>query len=159
MRAIAICTILATSAPVLADPGPDFTPMKWLVGGFGCTGSSMLDGKTLSPIKGTLVGKLDLDDHWLALRGEADKLSFQAYVTWNPAAQLWESYIVDNSGGAEIASSKGFTGATAIWNGKIRAGSHTVEVVETWEKKSDKELRWSGKLKAVTIYDWTCKKS
>ena len=142
-----------------ADTKPDFTPMKWLVGTFACTGTSMLDGKTLSPIKGSLVGKLDLGDHWLALRGEADKLSFQVFVTWNAEAKQWESYVLDNSGGAETATTTGFSGATATWNGKIHAGKRTIDVVETWEKKSEKELHWVGKLGTVTIYDWTCKKS
>ncbi len=147
-----------------AGAATDWTPMTWLVGSWTCTGTSNLGGH-MTRIKATLVGRLDLDGAWLALRGEAAKTKdvpsppkFQVYLSWNAATRRWETYVFDSGGTVEQASTPGFDAGSAAWTGTIHAGSAQYDVVEAWEQKSDKELRWSGSVAKQPAWDWTCKK-
>ena len=158
--------VLTAASTAIADDGagPDWSPFRWMIGTWRCTGSSNL-GAGMRPIEASLVTKLDLDGHWLSLRGDAARtkdlpapIRFQVLLTWSAASKRWDSYVFDNAGTVEQASTPGWEGASATWAGAIHSGDKMFDVAEAWEKKSARELRWSGSVAGQPAWDWTCKK-
>ena len=119
--------------------------------------------------KSTFKGKKDVESFWISFEYSQKKSKAHAmpviakgYLGYDPAAKKYVSLGVDNMGGSVTESSPGWEADKQTFTGDGQMGGQKISFRETYTKKGDKEMIWSGEMKMGK--DWipvgtdTCKK-
>ncbi len=119
--------------------------------------------------KSTFKGKKDVDSFWIAFEYSQKKskahtmpIITKGYVGYDPAAKKYVTLGVDNMGGSVTESSSGWEADKLTFTGDGQMGGQKISFRETYTKKGDKEMVWSGEMKMGK--DWipvgtdTCKR-
>jgi Protein of unknown function (DUF1579) len=119
--------------------------------------------------KSTFKGRKDVDSFWIAFEYSQKKSKAHAlpivakgYLGFDPAAKKYVTLGVDNMGGSVSESSPGWEADKLTFTGDGQMGGQKISFRETYTKKSDKEMIWSGEMKMGK--DWipvgtdTCKR-
>jgi hypothetical protein len=119
--------------------------------------------------KSTFKGKKDVDSFWIAFeysqkksKAHAMPIITKGYVGYDPAGKKYVSMGVDNMGGSVTESSPGWEADKLTFTGDGQMGGQKISFRETYTKKGEKEMIWSGEMKMGK--DWipvgtdTCKK-
>ncbi|HTB57557.1 MAG TPA: DUF1579 family protein [Polyangia bacterium] len=119
--------------------------------------------------KSTFKGKKDVESFWISFEYSQKKSKAHAmpviakgYLGYDPAAKKYVSLGVDNMGGSVTESSPGWEADKLTFTGDGQMGGQKISFRETYTKKGDKEMIWSGEMKMGK--DWipvgtdTCKK-
>ena len=119
--------------------------------------------------KSTFKGKKDVESFWISFeysqkksKAHAMPVMAKGYLGYDPAAKKYVSLGVDNMGGSVTESSPGWEADKLTFTGDGQMGGQKISFRETYTKKSDKEMIWSGEMKMGK--DWipvgtdTCKK-
>jgi len=119
--------------------------------------------------KSTFKGKKDVESFWISFEYSQKKSKAHAmpviakgYLGYGPAAKKYVSLGVDNMGGSVTESSPGWEADKLTFTGDGQMGGQKISFRETYTKKGDKEMIWSGEMKMGK--DWipvgtdTCKK-
>jgi hypothetical protein len=119
--------------------------------------------------KSTFKGKKDVESFWISFeysqkksKAHAMPIIAKGYLGYDPAAKKYVSMGVDNMGGSVTESSPGWEADKLTFTGDGQMSGQKISFRETYTKKSDKEMIWSGEMKMGK--DWipvgtdTCKK-
>jgi hypothetical protein len=119
--------------------------------------------------KSTFKGKKDVESFWISFeysqkksKGHALPIIAKGYLGYDPAAKKYVTLGVDNMGGSVTESSPGWEADKLTFTGDGQMGGQKISFRETYTKKGDKEMIWSGEMKMGK--DWipvgtdTCKK-
>jgi len=119
--------------------------------------------------KSTFKGKKDVESFWISFEYSQKKSKAHAlpiiakgYLGYDPAAKKYVTLGVDNMGGSVTESSPGWEADKLTFTGDGQMGGQKISFRETYTKKGDKEMIWSGEMKMGK--DWipvgtdTCKK-
>jgi len=119
--------------------------------------------------KSRFKGKKDVESFWISFEYSQKKSKVHAmpimakgYLGYDPVAKKYVSMGVDNMGGSVTESSPGWEADKLTFTGDGQMGGQKISFRETYTKKSDKEMIWSGEMKMGK--DWipvgtdTCKK-
>ena len=119
--------------------------------------------------KSTFKGKKDVESFWISFeysqkksKGHALPIIAKGYLGYDPAAKKYVTLGVDNMGGSVTESAPGWEADKLTFTGDGQMGGQKISFRETYTKKGDKEMIWSGEMKMGK--DWipvgtdTCKK-
>ena len=119
--------------------------------------------------KSTFKGKKDVESFWISFeysqkksKAHAMPVMAKGYIGYDPAAKKYVSLGVDNMGGSVSETSSGWEADKLTFTGDGQMGGQKISFRETYTKKGDKEMIWSGEMKMGK--DWipvgtdTCKK-
>ena len=162
----------APAAPPAPAPKPaaELDQLKMFEGTWKCDGKQPAGPMGPEQIyKSSFKGKKDVDNFWLAFEYTQKKskvhampISAKGYLGYDPAAKKYVTLGVDNMGGSVTESSPGWEADKLTFVGDGQMGGQKISFRETYTKKSDKEMVWSGEMKMGK--DWipvgtdTCKK-
>ena len=117
----------------------------------------------------TFKGKKDVESFWISFeysqkksKAHAMPIIAKGYLGYDPAAKKYVTLGVDNMGGSVTESSPGWEADKLTFTGDGQMGGQKISFRETYTKKGDKEMIWSGEMKMGK--DWipvgtdTCKK-
>jgi hypothetical protein len=119
--------------------------------------------------KSTFKGKKDVDSFWISFEYSQKKSKAHAlpiiakgYLGYDPAAKKYVTLGVDNMGGSVTESSPGWEADKLTFTGDGQMGGQKISFRETYTKKGDKEMTWSGEMKMgkewIPVGTDTCKK-
>ena len=104
--------------------------------------------------KSTFKGKKDVESFWISFeysqkksKAHAMPVMAKGYIGYDPAAKKYVSLGVDNMGGSVTESSPGWEADKLTFTGDGQMGGQKISFRETYTKKSDKEMIWSGEMK------------
>ena len=160
----------APSAPPAPKPAAELEQLKMFEATWRCEGKQ--PAGPMGPeqdYKSTFKGKKDVDSFWISFEYSQKKSKVHAlpiiakgYLGYDPAAKKYVTLGVDNMGGSVSESSPGWEADKLTFTGDGQMGGQKISFRETYTKKSDKEMIWSGEMKMGK--DWipvgtdTCKK-
>jgi len=162
------------AAPAAAPPAPkpaaELEQLKMFEATWRCEGKQ--PAGPMGPeqdYKSTFKGKKDVDSFWISFeygqkKSKAHPMPIMAkgYIGYDPAAKKYVSMGVDNLGGSVSESSPGWEADKLTFTGDGQMGGQKISFRETYTKKGEKEMIWSGEMKMGK--DWipvgtdTCKK-
>jgi len=160
----------APPPPPAPKPASELDQLKMFEGTWRCDGKQPAGPMGPEQVyKSTFKGKKDVDNFWLAFAYNQKKskvhtmpISAKGYLGYDPAAKKYVTLGVDNMGGSMSESSPGWEADKLTFSGDGQMGGQKISFRETYTKKSDKEMIWSGEMKMGK--DWipvgtdTCKK-
>jgi len=160
----------AAAASPAPKPAAELEQLKMFEATWRCEGKQ--PAGPLGPeqdYKSTFKGKKDVDSFWISFQYSQKKTKVhplpiiaKGYVGYDPAAKKYVSLGVDNMGGSVTESSPGWEADKLTFTGDGQMSGQKISFRETYTKKGDKEMVWSGELKMGK--DWipfgtdTCKK-
>jgi hypothetical protein len=119
--------------------------------------------------KSTFKGKKDVESFWISFEYSQKKskahvmpIVAKGYLGYDPAAKKYVTLGVDNMGGSVSETSPGWEADKLTFTGDGQMSGQKISFRETYTKKGDKEMIWSGEMKMGK--DWipvgtdTCKK-
>jgi len=162
--------VAATPPPPAPKPAAELDQLKMFEATWRCEGKQ--PAGPMGPeqdYKSTFKGKKDVDSFWISFeygqkKSKAHPMPIMAkgYIGYDPAAKRYVSMGVDNMGGSVTESSPGWEADKLTFTGDGQMGGQKISFRETYTKKGDKEMIWSGEMKMGK--DWipvgtdTCKK-
>ncbi len=160
----------APAAPPAPKPAAELDQLKMFEATWRCEGKQ--PAGPMGPeqdYKSTFKGKKDVESFWIAFEYSQKKSKAHAlpiiakgYLGYDPAAKKYVTLGVDNMGGSVTESSPGWEADKLTFTGDGQMGGQKISFRETYTKKGDKEMIWSGEMKMGK--DWipvgtdTCKK-
>jgi hypothetical protein len=145
----------AAPAPVAPKPAPELDQLKVLETTWRCDGKQ--PAGPMGPeqtYKSTFKAKKDVDSFWLALEYTQKKskthplpISAKAFVGYDPSIKKYVTTGVDNMGGWISETSPGWEGDKLTFMGDGQMGGQKVSFRETYTKKGDKAMTWTGEMK------------
>jgi hypothetical protein len=166
----AVAAAPATPAPTAPKPAAELDQLKMFEATWRCEGKQ--PAGPMGPeqdYKSTFKGKKDVESFWISFEYSQKKSKVHAmpvmakgYMGYDPAAKKYVSLGVDNMGGSISESSPGWEADKLTFTGDGQVGGQKISFRETYTKKGDKEMIWSGEMKMGK--DWipvgtdTCKK-
>ena len=162
--------VAATPPPPPPKPAAELDQLKMFEGTWRCDGKQPAGPMGPEQVyKSSFKGKKDVDSFWLAFEYSQKKskvhnmpITAKGFLGYDPAAKKYVTMGVDNMGGSISESSPGWEGDKLVFSGDGQMGGQKISFRETYTKKSDKEMTWSGEMKMGK--DWipvgtdTCKK-
>jgi hypothetical protein len=166
----AVAAAPATPPPPVPKPAAELEQLKMFEATWRCAGKQ--PAGPFGPeqeYKSVFKGKKDVDSFWISVeysqkksKAHAMPIITKGYVGYDPAAKKYVSLGVDNMGGSVTESSPGWEADKLIFTGDGQMSGQKISFRETYTKKGDKEMVWSGEMKMGK--DWipvgtdTCKK-
>ncbi|HXT97842.1 MAG TPA: DUF1579 family protein [Polyangia bacterium] len=145
----------AAPAPVAPKPAPELDQLKMLETTWRCEGKQ--PAGAMGPeqtYKSTFKTKKDVDGFWLALEYTQKKskthpiaISAKGFVGYDPSIKKFVTIGVDNLGGWINETSPGWEGDKLTFSGDGQMGGQRVSFRETYTKKGDKAMTWTGEMK------------
>ena len=162
--------VAATPPPPAPKPAAELDQLKMFEGTWRCDGKQPAGPMGPEQVyKSSFKGKKDVDSFWLAFEYSQKKskvhnmpITAKGFLGYDPAAKKYVTMGVDNMGGSISESSSGWEGDKLVFSGDGQMGGQKISFRETYTKKSDKEMTWSGEMKMGK--DWipvgtdTCKR-
>jgi hypothetical protein len=150
----------STAAASAMPKPPDWSSVKWQFGSWKCKGDTQFPGMTKGAGTSSITIKSDLDNFFSSFSGQINKsktmpftLKFKGYVGFDGSS--WNLYGFDNTGGVEMDTSKD----GIAWTGSMMAMGQKIDITQNMEKKSAKEMHWTGTMGGTAGgWDWDCKK-
>ncbi|HXJ20408.1 MAG TPA: DUF1579 family protein [Polyangia bacterium] len=160
----------AAAAPPAPKPAAELDQLKMFEGSWRCEGKQ--PAGPFGPeqeYKSSFKGKKDIDNFWIAIEYDQKKskthqmpIKARGFLGYDPAAKKYVTIGADNTGGWISESSPGWESDKLVFTGDGSMGGQKVSFRETYTKKSDKELTWSGEMKMgkdwISVGNDTCKK-
>jgi hypothetical protein len=166
----AVAAAPATPPPPAPKPAAELEQLKMFEATWRCEGKQ--PAGPMGPeqdYKSTFKGKKDVESFWISFeysqkksKAHAMPVMAKGYIGYDPAAKKYVSLGVDNMGGSVSESSPGWEADKLTFTGDGQMGGQKISFRETYTKKGDKEMIWSGEMKMGK--DWipvgtdTCKK-
>jgi len=166
----AVAAAPATPPPPVPKPAAELEQLKMFEATWRCQGKQ--PAGPFGPeqeYKSVFKGKKDVDSFWISVeysqkksKAHAMPIITKGYVGYDPAAKKYVSLGVDNMGGSVTESSPGWEADKLTFTGDGQMSGQKISFRETYTKKGDKEMVWSGEMKMGK--DWipvgtdTCKK-
>jgi hypothetical protein len=166
----AVAVAPATPPPPAPKPAVELDQLKMFEATWKCEGKQ--PAGPMGPeqdYKSTFKGKKDVESFWISFeysqkksKAHAMPVMAKGYIGYDPAAKKYVSLGVDNMGGSVTESSPGWEADKLTFTGDGQMGGQKISFRETYTKKSDKEMIWSGEMKMGK--DWipvgtdTCKR-
>jgi uncharacterized protein DUF1579 len=166
----AVAAAPAAPPPPAPKPAAELDQLKMFEATWRCEGKQ--PAGPMGPeqdYKSTFKGKKDVESFWIAFEYSQKKSKAHAlpiiakgYLGYDPAAKKYVTLGVDNMGGSVTESSPGWEADKLTFTGDGQMGGQKISFRETYTKKGDKEMIWSGEMKMGK--DWipvgtdTCKK-
>ncbi|HEY6475344.1 MAG TPA: DUF1579 family protein, partial [Polyangia bacterium] len=160
----------ATPPPPAPKPATELDQLKMFEGTWRCDGKQ--PAGPMGPeqaYKSSFKGKKDVENFWLAFEYTQKKskvhsmpIVAKGFLGYDPASKKYVTMGVDNMGGSISETSPGWEADKLVFSGDGQMGGQKISFRETYTKKSDKEMTWSGEMKMGK--DWipvgidTCKK-
>jgi hypothetical protein len=165
----------APASPAMPPPPPpkpaaELDSLKYFEGSWKCEGKQPAGPfGPEHPYKSSFKMKKDVDNFWIALEYEQKKskvhptpIKAKGFVGFDSAAKKFITIGVDNTGGWINESSSGWEGDKLVFTGDGSMMGQKVSFRETYAKKSDKELLWTGEMKMgkdwIAVGNDDCKK-
>jgi hypothetical protein len=162
--------VAATPPPPAPKPAAELDQLKMFEGTWRCDGKQ--PAGPMGPeqtYKSSFKGKKDVDSFWLAFEYAQKKskvhtmpITAKGFLGYDPTAKKYVTMGVDNMGGSISESSPGWEGDKLVFSGDGQMGGQKISFRETYTKKSDKEMTWSGEMKMgkdwINVGTDTCKK-
>jgi len=163
-------TAAATAGPPAPKPAAELDQLKVFEGSWRCDGKQ--PAGPFGPeqeYKSTFKGKKDIDKFWIAIEYDQKKskshpmpIKARGFLGYDPAAKKYVTIGADNTGGWISESSPGWEGDKLVFSGDGSMGGQKVSFRETYMKKGDKELTWTGEMKMgkdwISVGNDSCKK-
>jgi hypothetical protein len=160
----------APPAPPAPKPAAELDQLKLFEGNWRCEGKQ--PAGPFGPeqeYKSTLKGKKDIDNFWIAIEYDQKKskvhpmpIKARGFLGYDPAAKKYVTIGADNTGGWISESSPGWEADKLVFTGDGSMGGQKVSFRETYTKKNDKEITWSGEMKMgkdwISVGNDSCKK-
>jgi hypothetical protein len=160
----------AAAPPPAPKPAAELEQLKVFEGSWRCEGKQ--PAGPFGPeqeYKSTLKGKKDIDNFWIAIEYDQKKskahpmpIKARGFLGYDPAAKKYVTIGADNTGGWISESSPGWEGDKLVFSGDGSMGGQKVSFRETYTKKTDKEITWTGEMKMgkdwISVGSDTCKK-
>ena len=166
----AVAAAPAAPPPPAPKPAAELEQLKMFEATWRCEGKQ--PAGPMGPeqdYKSTFKGKKDVESFWISFeysqkksKAHAMPVTAKGYIGYDPAAKKYVSLGVDNMGGSVSETSPGWEADKLTFTGDGQMGGQKISFRETYTKKSDKEMIWSGEMKMGK--DWipvgtdTCKK-
>ena len=166
----AVAAAPAAPPPPAPKPAAELDQLKMFEATWRCEGKQ--PAGPMGPeqdYKSTFKGKKDVESFWISFeysqkksKAHAMPIIAKGYLGYDPAAKKYVSLGVDNMGGSVTESSPGWEADKLTFTGDGQMGGQKISFRETYTKKGDKEMIWSGEMKMGK--DWipvgtdTCKK-
>jgi hypothetical protein len=151
--------------PQQQQPAPVPTPVevaalaKTRAGTWTCKGNTQNGDGSSTPLQGTLIGKLDLDNAWLQLSFTSDKLKVTIYRGYDSVAKQWTQVELQSTSAHVMSTSPGEQNGAWTWTGTQSSPSGTLQVADH-EQLDGKQLKmWGEALLGGSwqkIYEVTC---
>ncbi|HEX3902019.1 MAG TPA: DUF1579 family protein [Polyangia bacterium] len=160
----------APPPPPAPKPAAELDQLKMFEGTWKCDGKQPAGPMGPEQVyKSSFKGKKDVDNFWLTFEYTQKKskvhpmpITAKGFLGYDPAAKKYVTLGVDNMGGSMNETSPGWEADKLTFVGDGQMGGQKISFRETYTKKSDKEMVWSGEMKMGK--DWipvgtdTCKK-
>jgi len=160
----------AAPAPAAPKPAAELDQLKLFEGSWRCEGKQ--PAGPFGPeqdYKSSFKAKKDIDNFWIAIEYDQKKskahpmpIKARGFLGYDPTSKKYVTIGADNTGGWINESSPGWEADKLVFTGDGLAGGQKVSFRETYTKKSDKEMTWSGEMKMgkdwVAIGTDSCKK-
>ncbi|HVV16512.1 MAG TPA: DUF1579 family protein [Polyangia bacterium] len=160
----------AMPPPPAPKPAAELDQLKVFEGSWRCDGKQ--PAGPFGPeqqYKSTFKGKKDIDNFWIAIEYDQKKskvhpmpIKARGFLGYDPAAKKYVTIGADNTGGWISESSPGWEGDKLVFSGDGSMGGQKVSFRETYTKKSEKEMTWSGEMKMgkdwISVGSDSCKK-
>jgi len=167
----------AAPAPAAAPPPPpapkpaaELDQLKSLEGSWRCDGKQ--PAGPFGPeqaYKSSFKMKKDIENFWIGFEYAQKKskvhtlpVTAKGYLGYDPATKKYVTMGVDNMGGSITESSTGWEGDKLVFAGDGQMGGQKVSFRETYLKKGDKEMTWTGEVKMgkewIPVGTDSCKK-
>jgi hypothetical protein len=161
---------VAAAAPTAPKPATELDQLKLFEGNWRCEGKQ--PAGPFGPehdYKSSFKAKKDIDNFWIAIEYDQKKskahpmpIKARGFLGYDPAARKYVSVGADNTGGWINESSPGWEADKLVFTGDGSMGGQKVSFRETYTKKNEKEMTWSGEMKMgkdwVSVGNDTCKK-
>jgi uncharacterized protein DUF1579 len=141
--------------PPAPKPAPELDELKLFEASWKCDGKQ--PAGPFGPeheYKSTLKGKKDVDGFWVAIEYDQKKsklhpipIKAKGFLGYDAATKKYVSVGVDNTGGWIMESASGWEGDKLVFVGDGSMMGQKISFRETYTKKSDKELVWTGEMK------------
>lgn len=160
----------ATPPPPAPKPAAELDQLKMFEGTWRCDGKQAAGPMGPEQVyKSSFKGKKDVDSFWYAFEYAQKKskvhnmpITAKGFLGYDPASKKYVTMGVDNMGGSISESSPGWEGDKLVFSGDGQMGGQKISFRETYTKKSDKEMTWSGEMKMgkdwINVGTDTCKK-
>ena len=145
----------APAAPPAPKPAPELDQLKMFEATWKCDGKQ--PAGPMGPeqtYKSTFKGKKDVDNFWLAFEYSQKKskthptpIAAKGFLGYDPASKKYVTTGVDNMGGSISESSSGWEGDKLTFTGDGQMGGQKISFRETYTKKGDKAMTWTGEMK------------
>jgi hypothetical protein len=160
----------AAPAPAAPKPAAELDQLKLFEGSWRCEGKQ--PAGPFGPeqeYKSSFKAKKDIDNFWIAIEYDQKKskshqmpIKARGFLGYDASAKKYVSIGADNTGGWISESSPGWDADKLVFTGDGSMGGQKVSFRETYVKKSDKEMTWSGEMKMgkdwVAVGSDSCKK-
>ena len=160
----------AAATPPAPKPAAELDQLKVFEGSWRCDGKQ--PAGPFGPeqeYKSTFKGKKDIDKFWIAIEYDQKKskahpmpIKARGFLGYDPAAKKYVTIGADNTGGWISESSPGWEGDKLVFSGDGSMGGQKVSFRETYTKKGEKELNWTGEMKMgkdwIAVGNDSCKK-
>ena len=160
----------AAAPPPAPKPATELDQLKVFEGSWRCDGKQ--PAGPFGPeqeYKSSFKGKKDIDNFWIAIEYDQKKskahpmpIKARGFLGYDPAAKKYVTIGADNTGGWISESSPGWEGDKLVFSGDGSMGGQKVSFRETYTKKGEKELTWSGEMKMgkdwISVGSDSCKK-
>ncbi|MES1209457.1 MAG: DUF1579 family protein [Pseudomonadota bacterium] len=160
----------ATPPPPAPKPAAELDQLKVFEGSWRCEGKQ--PAGPFGPeqeYKSSFKGKKDIDNFWIAIEYDQKKskahpmpIKARGFLGYDPAAKKYVTIGADNTGGWISESSSGWEGDKLVFSGDGSMGGQKVSFRETYTKKGEKEMTWTGEMKMgkdwISVGSDSCKK-
>jgi hypothetical protein len=160
----------AAAAPAAPKPAAELDQLKVFEGNWRCEGKQPAGPFGPEQVyKSSLKAKRDIDNFWIAIEYDQKKskvhpmpIKARGFLGYDPVVKKYVTIGADNTGGWMSESSPGWEADKLVFTGDGSMGGQKVAFRETYTKKSDKELLWSGEMKMgkdwIAVGTDSCKK-
>lgn len=156
--------------PAAPKPAAELDQLKSLEGSWRCDGKQ--PAGPFGPeqaYKSSFKMKKDIENFWIGFEYAQKKskvhtlpVTAKGYLGYDPATKKYVTMGVDNMGGSITESSTGWEGDKLVFAGDGQMGGQKVSFRETYLKKGDKEMTWTGEVKMgkewIPVGTDSCKK-
>ena len=160
----------AAPAPAAPKPAAELDQLKLFEGSWRCEGKQ--PAGPFGPeqeYKSSFKAKKDIDNFWIAIEYDQKKskthqmpIKARGFLGYDQTAKKYVSIGADNTGGWISESSPGWEADKLVFTGDGSMGGQKVSFRETYVKKNEKEMTWSGEMKMgkdwVAVGTDSCKK-
>ena len=160
----------AAAAPPAPKPAAELDQLKSLEGAWRCDGKQ--PAGPFGPeqdYKSSFKVKKDIENFWIGFEYAQKKskvhpmpIMAKGYLGYDPLTKKYVTMGVDNMGGSITESSVGWEGDKLVFAGDGQMGGQKVSFRETYQKKGDKEMLWTGEMKMgkdwIAVGSDSCKK-